>query len=454
MSVADLYQIRRAIRRDREAIAQPSASAPGTGRLCGICLACTASYTCPACHAPYCSLACFRAPTHSCAPSFAQRAAREHIQPEDATADDAERQRTLEILHRLQTGEGVLSDSDDSDVPSDDELEQYTPAQLMRLLTLKEREKFTELLERPAHAAHLYFDQAPAVPWWRQGDEARPWATETHAPCTAFLQSLDAPARPTRAADLRCNLLFLLLAYVYVLRHFDVSSLGALHPASAPGTEDADSDGEPPPLEADEPLARRTTAHEEPIASSPSAPWEASTLEADTARTLLCELVPFLAPTKPADARLCLASTDEVGLYLLQVWGPKHTGHASTATLRALWDDVQPLVQARRVTALDEPPYAPVAWALADLYTLFDASPVAAHAAAAKKLWYYAQALRPGGAADARTLATLAEAASQRLAHEQDEQERLDKVAAAHNVVSGMAHPIQQLHQPRIEALD
>ncbi|SHO78827.1 Uncharacterized protein MSYG_3175 [Malassezia sympodialis ATCC 42132] len=444
MSVADLYHIRRAIRRDREQGAQPSTAAPGAGRLCGICLARAASYTCPTCHAPYCSLACFRAPAHGCAPSFAQRAAREHIRPEDATTDEAERQRTLEIIHRLQTGEGVLSDSDDSDVPGDDELRHYTPDQLLRLLTRQERASFTDLLSRPAHAAHLYFDQAPAELWWRQGDDARPWAA--HAPYTPFLESLDTPRPRSAPADLRFNLLFLLLAYAYVLRHLDVPSLGALGPAASAdddGARDSDSDGAPPPLEPDEPLAR---------AAAP--PDERAPSEADTARALLCELVPFLAPATAADARLRLASADEVGLYLLQLWGPRRTGHASTATLRALWDDVQPLVQARRVSALDVAPHAPVAWALADLHALFDTSPRPAHAAAAKKLWFYAQALGPGGATDARALADLVDAARKRLAHEQDEQERLDMVAAAHDVMRGMAHPVQQLHQPRIEALD
>ncbi|WFD20248.1 hypothetical protein MCAP1_002492 [Malassezia caprae] len=432
MSVADLYHIRRAIRRDREQGPQPRAAA-GPGRLCGICLARAASYTCPTCHAPYCSLVCFRAQTHSCAPSFAQRAAREHVSREDATADEAERQRTLEIIHRLQTGEGVLSDSDDSDVPDDDELRHYTPDQLFRLLTLQEREQFTDLLSRPAHAARLYFDQSPTEPWWRQGDDARPWAA--HAPYTPFLESLDTPRAPRAQADLRWNLLFLLLAYAYVLRHLDVPSLGALGPAAMDDTHDSDSDGPPPPLEADGPV----------VAAPPD--------EADTARALLTELVPFLAPAHTADARLCLASTDEVGLYLLQLWGPRRTGH-TTATLRALWDDIQPLVHARRVAALDVAPHAPVAWALADLHALFDASPAPAHAAAAKKLWFYAHALRPGGATDARALADLVDAACKRLAHEQDEQERFDRVAAAHDAVRGMAHPIQQLHQPRIEALD
>jgi len=439
MSVADLYHIRRAIRRDREQGAQPRAAASGAGRLCGICLARVASYTCPTCHAPYCSLVCFRAQAHSCAPSFAQRAAREHVRPEDATADEAERQRTLEIIHRLQTGEGVLSDSDDSDVPDDDELRHYTPDQLFRLLTLQEREQFTDLLSRPAHAAHLYFDEAPVEPWWRQGDDARPWAA--HAPYTPFLASLDTPRAPRAQADLRFNLLFLLLAYAYVLRHLDVPSLGALGPAGGDDPHDSDSDGAPPPLEPDGPVAPAVP------------PSEPAPSEAETARALLTELVPFLAPARAADARLCFTSTDEVGLYLLQLWGPRRTGH-TTATLRALWDDIHPLVQARRVAALDVAPHAPVAWALADLHALFDTSPVAAHAAAAKKLWFYARALGTGGATDARSLADLVDAACQRFAHEQDEQERLDKVAAAHDVVRGMAHPIQQLHQPRIQALD
>lgn len=441
MSVADLYHIRRAIRRDREKEAAPPTVSPGAARLCGICLARTASYMCPTCHAPYCSLMCFRAPTHSCAPSFAQRSVRENIQPDEAMVDDAERQRTLDILHRLQTGEGVLSDSDDSDaeLPTEDELRDYTPEQLFRLLTLQERERFNELLSRPAHAAQLYFDQAPTLPWWRQGDDARPWARD--APPPMFLESLTSTQAP-RKADLRFNLLFLLLAYTYVLRHLDVPSLDALGrrlPPPAPvhgAAHDDDSDGTPPPLEADEPLV----------------PGPPSTPEADTARALLTELVPFLAPALAAEARLCLGSTDEVSLYLLQRWGPRHVGYDGTSTLLSLWEDLQPLVEARRVCELDMGPHAPITYALADLYTLFHASRAPAHVAAARKLWYYAQGLRPGGATEAQALAALVTEARASLAHEQAEQQRWAQVAAAHDAARDMV-PVG-VRPPRIEALD
>ena len=105
MSVADLYHIRRAIRRDAGVGYVPaSLSRQGRARLCGLCFTSEASYTCPRCHVPYCSLPCYR--SHACSAALAERTARS-LSQEDVRVDEAERAKTLELLWRLETGEGL-----------------------------------------------------------------------------------------------------------------------------------------------------------------------------------------------------------------------------------------------------------------------------------------------------------------------------------------------------------
>ncbi|KAL9933826.1 hypothetical protein V8E36_007484 [Tilletia maclaganii] len=85
MSIADLYNIKRAIQRDEEWRPQvhmgeenTSLPATATSARCLFCRNALAQYACPTCQAPYCSLACFRSKKHEgCAVAFAKNVVRE-----------------------------------------------------------------------------------------------------------------------------------------------------------------------------------------------------------------------------------------------------------------------------------------------------------------------------------------------------------------------------------------
>ena len=242
MSVSDLYHIRRAIQRDKSVGYVPDAlSKQGRSRLCGMyvifphisisndgsCLTNEASYTCPTCQAPYCSITCFRGASHACAPSFAARTVRENLGPEDTRVDEAERKRIMEILWRLETGEGVIDDDDDDDDGADEDdgdddhnvsvenrkriqdhplTEDIPVDQLLRMLTMKERDRFAMLLRHPEQAAKIYFTDAQDVssPWWASSTHgAHPWE---HVSSYTPFASL---ARAETQVDLRFHLMYL-----------------------------------------------------------------------------------------------------------------------------------------------------------------------------------------------------------------------------------------------------
>ena len=241
MSVSDLYHIRRAIQRDKSVGYVPDAlSKQGRSRLCGMyvivlhrpisnddsCLTNEASYTCPTCQAPYCSTTCFRSASHACAPSFAARTVRENLGPEDTSVDEADRKKVMELLWRLETGEGVIDDDDDGadEDDNDDNEEQNVSVenrkrvpghpltedipvdQLLRMLTIKERDRFAMLLRHPEQAAKIYFTDAQDVssPWWVSSTHgARPWEhVSSYTPFACL-------ARAETQVDLRFHLMYL-----------------------------------------------------------------------------------------------------------------------------------------------------------------------------------------------------------------------------------------------------
>ncbi|KAE8250606.1 hypothetical protein A4X13_0g4564 [Tilletia indica] len=103
MSIADLYNIKRAIQRDEEWRPQAEHLTPSGGDdsspLRSICIFCNkskAQYACPTCQAPYCSLDCFRSQKHAeCAVGFARGAVRDAVR-EDQEAENGEREREEE----------------------------------------------------------------------------------------------------------------------------------------------------------------------------------------------------------------------------------------------------------------------------------------------------------------------------------------------------------------------
>lgn len=372
MSVADLYHIRRAIRRDAGiGYAPETLSRQGRARLCGLCFTAEAAYTCPRCHVPYCSLPCYR--SHDCSAALAERTARS-LPKEDVHVDDAERAKTLEILWRLETGEGVAEDESASE---DDD----TPEHLLRKLTVTERDQFASLLRHPDKAAKMYFHDETQVLWWQADTVVAPVRIPWSEGCART------------SVDLRFHVLYVCLAYTYVLRHFGLASL-----ACAGGDDQA-------------------------------------------CMQMLVDLVPFFAPQH---SRMTLHSAQEASLYFLQVVGL--TRHDPLSLLLSLLRSVADLVKPRAVHGVDQVPHAYTLWALADMHAL-----VRNKVLLAKKLAFYAACVHPGGAADVASLHPRIEAYIARLEREQDERVHAEHVASAHAYTERMDVPV--LPKPRIEVL-
>lgn len=372
MSVADLYHIRRAIRRDAGVGYVPaSLSRQGRARLCGLCFTSEASYTCPRCHVPYCSLPCYR--SHACSAALAERSARS-LSQEDVRVDEAERAKTLELLWRLETGEGVAED----DEPSDDD---DTPEHLLRKLTVAERDQFAQLLQNPEKAAKMYFHDGAQVLWWQADTVVAPVSLPWNEGCART------------PIDLRFHVLYVCLAYTYVLRHFGISSLACV--------------GD----------------------------------EYQACRQMLMDLVPFFAPKH---SRMTLHSAQEASLYFLQVVGL--TRQEPLPLLLSLLRSVADLVQPRAVHKVDQAPFAYTLWALADMHALLRNQVLPA-----KKLAFYAACVHPGGAADVASLHARIEAYIARLEREQDERVHAEHVANAHAYVERMDPRAQP--KPRREGL-
>lgn len=325
--------------------------------------------------------------------------------PRDAlTADDDERQRTLDIIHRLETGAGVVDVDDKS------------PAELLAMLTPEERERFEAGLARePWFAGDAWPDVAP------------------------FLRAVHAafPA-PRQSADLRFNVLALLCIYAYVVRELGVWSLAGERVGEGVGEED-----EPPALEADvgpvvsyagggasSPSTRTPHALEEgagPAESHAGAGASATPspthTPAPTPADVLLALAPFLGRS-----RLVLADAADAILYTLQMLA-RYAGPQPAHVVAALLRDVQAMLRRRIVGA-----GAPRGAEDAVLHALGDMHAVVPGAAAARKLLFYAQACMYDGAG---VRAAAADAAAQ-LEREEAAAAHVERVVSANRTLSQM----------------
>lgn len=366
---------------------------------------------------------------------------------EDASVDEAERQKALDILWRLQTGEGVdddVSDTEDiSDLdaqpPREATLDDYTPEQLLGLLTLREREQFTSLLREPTKAAAMYFTEGeqPSQLWWQRPTMHTPWLPSQASMYTTCLQHMSRTY--ATKLDLRFNMALLLLAYTYILRHLHISSLAECLPRD--GVTTWHDDEGPPPLEEDTPDVHRLL---------PMAPTSTEGPEVATVVSLFESLAPCLFPATEKERRLCLASAEEAGLYFAQlVQRVDATTYYTSPLLLSLWDDLVPLFAPHRVQeTMSTPTHAhmPVVWACADLHTYLSTQAPSSRRLhnALKKLEYYACSTQPGGATDAATLASAIEAARTTLTEDVAAYQRTEQVAHANHMLSSMAWPVNQ----------
>lgn len=385
--------------------------------------------------------------------------------------DDEERRKTLELLWRLETGEGVVSDDSDQDDVEDDG---RSVDELLGMLSLADRQRFQSLLRDPSRAARMYFDDEELVQLWWSGEQ---WPGTD----TAFASDVSAmAAAPPARVDLRYNVLGVLLAYTYTLRHLQLASCttldkatvaepssASLQAASVPADDD-DSDGEPPPLEDVSDSTSDTPAHAPAERSIPDTKAGDTDKVGDTHDTplddtesaelrdsgvlLLERLAPFLfAPPRTPDATLVLTSIEDAGLYLLQKLGPKDMGTEPGQLLLALLRDVEPLCEPRSVAEADDAlGAAPLLHALADLDGW-----LRPRKSASKKLVFYAHAYASAPHEAQQSLHRSLQREIERLEKEQDDQQHVARVAAANSTVGRMDTRVQRLSAPnKIEVLE
>lgn len=137
--------------------------------VCGLCKVNFASYKCPKCHVPYCSLACYKGDAHaSCSESFYKDQFLAELKTKKAAPE--EKTKMLEMLKRIEDEHADDEDTaDDIDSMSLEErlqginLEDVESAdRVWELLTPAEKKEFSTAISSGVLLSSL----EPWVPWW------------------------------------------------------------------------------------------------------------------------------------------------------------------------------------------------------------------------------------------------------------------------------------------------
>ncbi|KAJ7576895.1 hypothetical protein C8J56DRAFT_373722, partial [Mycena floridula] len=274
--------------------------------VCKICRRQLSKYTCPHCNMPYCSLSCFRSPSHSeCSESFYKKEIQSGIQSEPSKSA-AERLKMMELLKRFEedtAGSEDLILEEEVDEVSDIakkfqtvDLDSTSADAMWSILSDDERTKFISLLNNPSSElvqsllASEELDNARRDPWWEDGeDKQKP-------------EMMDIPSTSPKAGPpLVYNICAIFLAYVYVTRHLAAS----------------------------------------PLDSIPS--QDADYLEA---RRLFSQLVPFLTEKKATTLHTSLTSV------ITDIWSRFDPGTMTAETFSLLLRDVSRLLTPATVTEI------------------------------------------------------------------------------------------------------
>jgi hypothetical protein len=159
----------------------PSAleSAGTERRICIVCSQNVASYTCPRCNVPYCSISCYREHGTRCTEEFYKKHVASAMR--DDTASTNERARVLEMLQRVRIDEpltnhtdndsGEASASQESTIPTPDEIFADSDGEFH----LREDLRWDELtpdqilaFERAVRAGRLSGLIERWSPWWHR----------------------------------------------------------------------------------------------------------------------------------------------------------------------------------------------------------------------------------------------------------------------------------------------
>ncbi|EIW67068.1 hypothetical protein TREMEDRAFT_34242 [Tremella mesenterica DSM 1558] len=235
-------------------------------RVCGICKKKDSLYTCPRCNVTYCSLDCFRAPSHTqCSEPFYRSSILDEIG--ESQAGPEEKKAMLEMLKRFEESQiegenpDFVLEQDDGDEDEDEEYDQLVKAlegvdldtintnELLRLLPPSQRDVFLnairnpeseickELLEAATKDSSLHSpststsslsndndeQQVPDVlPWWESNFEESEEGYEERPP---LIDSKELKLPEGTGKRMVYNALAIAMGYVHVLLYFRLPSL-------------------------------------------------------------------------------------------------------------------------------------------------------------------------------------------------------------------------------------
>ncbi|PWN91928.1 hypothetical protein FA10DRAFT_300486 [Acaromyces ingoldii] len=356
---------------------------------CAICHEATSNFTCPACHAPYCTLACYRSPRHSaCSQPFSQKTLRDELGEDAGKVDDEERRNMMDVLRRLHNlgADDEAEYNNEAGQEGDEEdggenanidiggLEEATPEQLLELLSPDERARFEAAIndDDPSQArakalldgiAHKEEESVVRGPWWTTND--------TISPDQAFAQEVgsiqQSLKRHASLPPLEHNIVATLLAYAYLLRHLDLGQLksvlamdsGQMHEP----VEKLKRKEEVPDHEFDDMPGLEPDVEHEEVAKKGQQP-RSDPEDERVARATFDRLAPFVnalpGPSKKGSAsgskeqdqnqdpsKVLLSSVEDASLYLLARLDPSQGALASTMVL--LLQDVISLLDVPKI---------------------------------------------------------------------------------------------------------
>lgn len=202
--------------------------------LCGFCGS-SSQYTCPRCHAFYCSLKCYQSPSHQqCSEDFYKDCVTKELSGENL--NDESKKKMVEVLKRMNHPE---DEDDEEEEDSDDEEEPEELAErleglnldnadeIWKKLTKDERREFEELLKSGDVTGII----PEYVPWWKFrkeekkieeiGAESSDDAFKENCPAVIKdIPNLSSITKVPPSPHVKCGLLNVLYAYSYAVRFF------------------------------------------------------------------------------------------------------------------------------------------------------------------------------------------------------------------------------------------
>ncbi|SGY15327.1 BQ5605_C013g07328 [Microbotryum silenes-dioicae] len=238
--------------------ASPIVSGPQP--VCQACQTQFSRYTCPSCNFHYCTLTCYRSPSHStCSEAFDRQSLVDEIRSSQGTNRE-EQKAMMEMLKRFEKEQGQENEAEEDDEVTTQrmldklkgvDLDSIEPSQLLEYLSPAQRAEFEDLLQVSTKVeALMEAHDELKKPWWEETEgvvveedeenkEEENAFTKKKTIRPAILPPDSLPplklgedGRPLVDPGLLNNIVAVLLAYVYVVRTYSLSSLSTLIPST------------------------------------------------------------------------------------------------------------------------------------------------------------------------------------------------------------------------------